>query len=93
MCVHNLIYIKTSQPAVSVACNKTHLKCGLLNVRSLSPKAVLVNELITDHSFDLISFTETWLRPDEYSTLNEASPDGYASCQAPRLSGRGAVLL
>ena len=42
----------------------SHLKIGLLNVRSLTSKAVIVNELITDHNLDVIGLTETWLKPD-----------------------------
>ena len=39
--------------------------------------AVIVNELITDHNLDVICLTETWLKPDEFTVLNEASPPGY----------------
>ena len=45
-------------------CDISHLKLGLLNVRSLTSKAVIVNELITDHNLDVIGLTETWLKPD-----------------------------
>ena len=46
------------------------IKCRLLDVRSLSSKPVLVNELVLDHNIDLLSVTETWQLPDEYVSLN-----------------------
>ena len=46
----------------------SHLKIGL-NVRSLTSKAIIVNELITDHNLDVIGLTETWLKPDEFTVL------------------------
>lgn len=70
-------------------CDTSHLKIGLLNVRSLTSKAVIVNELITDHNLDVIGLTETWLKPDEFTVLNEASPPGYTSDHTPRASGKG----
>ncbi len=33
---------------------KHFLKLGLLNIRSLTPKAAIVNEIITDNSFDVL---------------------------------------
>jgi hypothetical protein len=41
-----------------------HLKIGRLNVRSLTSKAVIVNELITDHELDVIGLTETAPKPE-----------------------------
>ena len=35
----------------------SHLKIGLLNVRSLTSKAIIVNELITDHNLDVIGLS------------------------------------
>ena len=49
----------------------------------------LVNELITDHNLDVIGLTETWLKPDEFTVLNEASPPGYTSDHIPHASRKG----
>ncbi len=45
-------------------------KLGLLNIRFLSTKALFINYMITDHKLDVLSLTETWLKPDEYIILN-----------------------
>ncbi len=54
--------------------DKQMIKLGLLNIRSLSTKALFVNYMITDHKLDVLSWTETWLEPDEYIILNEYTP-------------------
>ncbi len=38
------------------------LNLGLLNIRSLTLKAVIENEMITDNSFDVLCLTETWFK-------------------------------
>ena len=87
----NLTGIKTSSIPVIIERDRdtSHLKIGLLNVRSLTSKAIIVNELITDHNLDVIGLTETWLKPDEFTVLNEASPPGYTSDHIPRASRKG----
>ncbi len=57
--------------------DKSIIKLGLLNGRSLSTKALFVNDMITDHKLDVLSLTETWLKPDECIILNESAPQDY----------------
>jgi hypothetical protein len=80
----DLTGIKTTSIPVIIErdCDTSHLKIVLLKVRSLTSKAVIVNELITDHKLDVIGLTETWLKPEEFTVLNEASP-GYTSDHNP----------
>ncbi len=68
---------------------KLFLKLGLLNTRSLTPKAVIVNEIITDNSFDVLCLTETWLKTNDYFGLNESTPPSYCYKHEPHQTGRG----
>ena len=69
--------------------NQSDLKIGLINIRSLAPKATLVNELITDHQVGILCLTETWFKTDEYIALNKSAPPGYSYTHIPCLTGRG----
>ncbi|XP_058233585.1 uncharacterized protein LOC131344990 [Hemibagrus wyckioides] len=73
----------------SVGKEKEFPKFGLLNIRSLAPKTLIINEMISDYSFDTLCLTETWLRSNEYIGLNESTPSGYSYKHEPRQIGRG----
>ncbi len=65
------------------------IKLDLLNIRSLSTKALFINDLITYHKLDVLCLTETWLKPDEYIILNEPAPQGYCYKNEPCPKGKG----
>ncbi len=83
----NLIVIKPEKCKINE--QKLFLKLGLLNIRSLTPKAFIVNEIITDNSFDVLCLTETWLKTNDYFGLNESTPPSYCYKHEPRQTGRG----
>ncbi len=68
---------------------KQMIKLGLLKIRSLSTKAVFVNDMITDHKLDVLCLTETWLKPDEYIILNESAPKITVTKMKPHPKGKG----
>ena len=82
----NLIKIQTLS-AHNETC--TILKLGLINIRSLTSKGALINELITDNNIQILFLTETWLKPDEFLALNESTPPSHVNCHIPRSTGRG----
>ncbi len=49
--------------------------------------------MITDHKLDVLCLTETWLKPDEYITLNESTPQDYCFKSKPRSKGKGGGVV
>ncbi|CAL9708038.1 unnamed protein product [Knipowitschia caucasica] len=84
--IHNLRPISTSALTLS---QQKPLKLSLLNTRSLNNKSHILNEFITDTQLDLLCITETWQKPLDYFSLNQATPQGFSYIDQPRTSGRG----
>ncbi len=82
-----LIVIKPEKCEINE--QKLFLKLGLLNIRSLTQNAVIVNEIITDNSLDVLRLTETRLKTNDYFGLNESTPPSYCYKHEPRQTGRG----
>jgi len=46
----------------------------------------------SDYNLDVLCLTETWLKTNDYITLNESTPQDYCYKHEPRLKGkRGGV--
>ena len=56
----------------SAVCNS--LKCGLLNCQSVGNKAIYINSLINEFSYDLFFVTETWLNGASPAIVAEMTP-------------------
>ncbi len=50
------------------------VKLALTNIRSITNKTFLINDLISSHGLDFLFMTETWLNEGDRDSLAEASP-------------------
>jgi hypothetical protein len=69
-----------------------HLKCGLINARSICNKCDEIVEHITSNKLDVLFLTETWLTGNAISDnaiLTNCSPTHYLTLNHPRTDRRG----
>ena len=61
-----------------VAQQVSHLRCALLNVRSLKNKCDVVSEYSSDHNIDILCLTESWINDNisDLLCLKSATPSG-----------------
>ena len=88
----NLIEIKSTPGADGSKTVNTvdkHIRFGFINIRSLTNKTLLVNDLILEHNIDMLGLCETWLKPGEVLPLIEASPPGFANSHIARMTKNG----
>ncbi|XP_061762014.1 uncharacterized protein LOC133556275 [Nerophis ophidion] len=90
----NIINIATTNNFIINSLKQpTTYNMGFLNIRSLSPKTLLVNEVIRDNNLNVIGLSETWLKPDDFFAINEASPLNYTNAHIARPLKKGGVAL
>ena len=76
----------------TVKLDSSAVNFGLLNIRSLTSKGHLIQDVLTDRKLDFFFLTETWQQPNDFSSLNDSTPPGFVYICRPRGSGRGGGL-
>ncbi|XP_024910450.1 uncharacterized protein LOC112486878 [Cynoglossus semilaevis] len=89
---HNVLACLARSANTTTNCDSTPLNFALLNIRSLTDKGHLIQDFITDRKLDFFCLTETWQQPQDFSQLNESTPDGFVYICQPRAFGRGGGL-
>lgn len=90
---HSVLARPAQSTNTAVRCNNAAVNFGLLNIRSLTSKGHLIQDLLIDRKFDFLCLTETWQQPNDFSQLNESAPPGFVYICQPRGSGRGGGLV
>ena len=80
--------IDTTIPDISTTTQDKHSTLCLLNAQSVCSKTDLLADYITEHDFDLVAITETWLKGNESDkrVIGNLVPDGYVIAHIPPCS-------
>ena len=65
------------------------LKCGLVNIQSVTNKIQEIRDLINENRYDVLMLTETWLSECDRAKINEMTPATHAFFHCPRENRRG----
>ena len=65
--------------------NQVHTTLALINTRSIRNKADTICNYITEHDFDVICLTETWLTDSDDAVVEAITLDGYNFRHLPRV--------
>ena len=63
------------------------LNAALLNCQSVRNKTMILNDIITENSLDILCLTETWLDELSHSVINELTPRSHIFHHVPREDG------
>ena len=66
---------------------------GLLNVRSLTEKAISCQNFIMSNNVDFFMITESWMKPEHPAPLIEALPPDFSYFNQPRLTRSGGLAV
>ena len=86
-----------AQPHVhKKAVPQSNVSFCMINARSLKNKSAEFVDFVTENNLHIVGICETWLTPDDVSSIGHLTPSGFTFLHVPRKHKRGggvAVLL
>ena len=74
---------------MAISVSESQIKCGLLNIQSVSNKTFDIRGLLNDDCFSILALTETWLTKFDSAKIREMIPDTHTFVHSPREDKRG----
>ena len=69
--------------------DNSNIRCGFLNIQSVSNKTFDIYDLINDNNFDVLALAETWLNEYDNAKIREMTPATHSFLHVPRKNRRG----